>query len=264
MLAARRFRLGKQKMLDFLDELREASGEGVTLHLPPGLPPGEVNESLGNAVGPTGMPPGLNEFVATSEQGAIVFWGRSRKCLVLPPFPVNEKRLYESYDIEGLRSMLTREFKVALVLIRLGAYAIGVFQGQKLVRSKVGTGLVHARHRQGGSSQARFARHREKQIESFIARVCLHVRDQLGPQAETLDYVAYGGARTTILLLRKECHFLGQFDGRTLRPLLDIPDPRQPVLERAIDRVWASDLVEWQDNETLAQEVRRTAPAKPA
>ena len=253
MLAARRFRLGKQKMLDFLDELGEASGEGVTLYLPPGLAPGEVNKSLGSTFEPQGIPPELSELVAASKQGAIIFWGPSRKCLVLPPFPVGEKRLYESYDIEGLRSLLTHEFKVALVLIRLGAYAIGVFQGQKLVGSKVGTGLVHARHRQGGSSQARFARHREKQIESFIARVCLHVQDQLGPQAQTLDYMAYGGARTTILLLRKQCHFLGQFDGRTLPPLLDIPEPRRAVLETAIGRVWASNLVEWQDTETLTQ-----------
>jgi len=251
MLAARRFRLGKQRMLDFLDELKEPSGEGVSLYLPPGLGPGEVNKWLGQTLDLQGIPPELSEFAVASKQGAIIFWGPSRKCLITPPFPVEEKRFYRNYDIEGLRSMLTHDYKVALILIRLGAYAIGVYQGQKLVGSKVGTGLVHARHKQGGSSQARFARHREKQIGYFMTRVCGHVRDQIEPHLQTLDYVTYGGARTTILLLRKQCHFLGQFDGRTLPPLLDIPEPRKAVLDTAIDRVWASSVMEWRDNEIL-------------
>jgi hypothetical protein len=249
MLAARRSRLGKQKMLDFLSELKGAGGKGVALYLPPGVAPDEVNKALGRMLDSQDTPPELSELAAASEQGAIIFWGSSRKCLILPPFPVEEKRFYQNYDIEGLRSILTHDFKVALILIRLGAYAIGVYQGQKLIGSKVGTGLVHARHKQGGSSQARFARHREKQIESFVTRVCRHARDQIEPHLQTLDYVTYGGARTTILLLRKQCHFLGQFDGRTLPPLLDIPEPREAVLETAIHRVWTSGLMEWHDNE---------------
>jgi len=251
MLAARRFRLGKQKMLDFLHELREPGGEGVSLYLPPGLGLGETRKWLAETLDLQGMPSQLSDFAVASKQGAVIFWGPSRKCLIAPPFPVEEKRFCRNYDIEGLRSMLTHDYKVALILIRLGAYAIGVYQGQRLVGSKVGTGLVHARHKQGGSSQARFARHREKQIEYFMTRVCGHVRDQIGPHLQTLDYVTYGGARTTILLLRKQCDFLGQFDSRTLPPLLDMPEPRKAVLDTAIDRVWASSVIEWHDNENL-------------
>jgi len=254
MLAARHRRLGKQKMLHFLDDVKEAGGKGVTLCLPPGLAPDEVNKSLGKTLDSHGAPPELSELATASKQGAVIFWGPSRKCLIRPPFPVDEKRFYQAYDINRLRSMLTHDFKVALILIRLGAYAIGVYQGQELIASKVGTGLVHARHKQGGSSQARFARHREKQIEYFITRVCRHVREQLEPQMQSLDYIAYGGARTTILLLRKQCHFLEQFDSRTLPPVLDIPEPRQDVLERAIDRVWASSLTEWHDGEVFPSE----------
>lgn len=254
MLAARHRRLGKQRMLDFLDELKEASGKGVTLCLPPGLAPDEVIKSLGKTPDLDSAPPELSELAAASKQGAIIFWGPSRKCLIQPPFPVDEKRLYRAYDIDALRSMLTHDFKVALILIRLGAYAIGIYQGQKLIGSKVGTGVVHARHKKGGSSAARFARHREKQIEYFMTRVCGHVREQLEPQIQSLDYVAYGGARTTILLLRKQCHFLRQFDDRTLPSVLDIPEPRKDVLERAIDRVWASSLMEWHDDEIFPHE----------
>ena len=111
--------------------------------------------------------------------------------------------------------------------------------------SKTGTGLVHARHKKGGSSQARFARHREKQIEQFMARVCSHVRQHIEPYARSLEYMVYGGARTTIFSLHKQCPFLSQFEDRILRMLLDIPEPRQAVLEEAIGRIWSSDVIEW-------------------
>jgi hypothetical protein len=153
----------------------------------------------------------------------------------------------QGYAVEPLRSLLRHDFRVALILVRLGAYAIGLCQGESLVSSKVGTGLIHGRHKKGGSSQQRFQRHREKQIESFLNRVCSHSREQLEAPARTLDYLVYGGARTTISSLRKRCSFLGQFDGRTLPPLLDIPEPRKVVLETAIGRVWASILIEWHD-----------------
>jgi hypothetical protein len=49
--------------------------------------------------------------------------------------------------------------------------------------------------------------------------------------------------------LRKRCPFLSQFDDRILRMLLDIPEPRQAVLEKAIGTIWSTDVIEWcEDN----------------
>jgi peptide subunit release factor 1 (eRF1) len=165
--------------------------------------------------------------------------------LVLPPFPLSEEYITNGYDIGPLRSLLSHDFLIGLVLVRLGAYSVGICRGTELIGSKTGTGLVHARHKKGGSSQARFARHREKQIEQFLERVCGHVREHVEPHARSLDYLVYGGARTTILALRKRCLFLSQFDDRILRMLLDIPEPRQTVLEKAIGTIWATDVIEW-------------------
>jgi len=150
-----------------------------------------------------------------------------------------------SYDVEPLRALLSHDFLIALVLVRLGAFSIGICQGTKIIGSKTGTGLVHARHKKGGSSQARFARHREKQIEEFLVRVCGHGREHIEPHARSLDYLVYGGARTTVLTLRKQCPFLSQFDGRILRTLLDIPEPRRTILEKAIVSVWSTDVIRW-------------------
>lgn len=250
MLASRTFRLGRSKALDFLHALASAKGRAISLYLPRGTAQGRVEELLTKALAGTAVPPGVVEAAARSEMGAALFWRSDQTYLVLPPFPLSEEYIADGHDIEPLRSLLSQDFLIALILIRLGAYSIGVCRGMELITSKTGTGLVHARHKKGGSSQARFARHREKQIEQFLIRVCGHVREHIEPYARSLDYVVYGGARTTILLFRKQCAFVSQFDDRILRMLLDIPEPRQAVLERAVSTVWSTDVIEWREDES--------------
>lgn len=223
----------------------------MSLCLPPGLPPPQVEELLEKALMPQIVARDITGLVDRSRTGAVLFWGSSRRCLILPPFPVTEKYVTPGYDVAPLRSQLKGHFSIALVLVRLGAYAIGVCQGEKLIASKTGTGLVHGRHKKGGSSQRRFARHREKQIDVFLERVCGHARQQLEPHASSLDYLVYGGARDTIRLLQEQCPFLQQLQNRTLPPLLNIPGPRRSVLEAAVGTVWSSSVTEWHDNQAL-------------
>jgi hypothetical protein len=245
MFISRRFRLGRSKMLDFLDELASTGGKAVSLYLAQGTPQARVENLLGEVFRASAIPPGVAEATADSRTGAAFFWRPPRMHLVLPPFPIAEEYMTNGYDVEPLRSLLGHDFLTTLVLVRLGAYSIGICRGMELIDSKTGTGLVHARHKKGGSSQARFARHREKQIESFLTRVCGHVREHIEPHSRSLDYLVYGGARTTILSLRKRCPFLSRFDDRILRMLLDIPDPRQAVLEEAVSTVWSTDIIQW-------------------
>jgi hypothetical protein len=247
MLLSKRFRLGRSKMLDFLDELASTERKAVSVYLPQGTSRDRAEDVLGKVFAAGVVPTGVADAIVGSAVGAAFFWSPTQAYLVLPPFPIAEEYVTNSYDAEPLRSLLGRDFVIALVLIRLGAYSIGICRGTELKDSKTGTGLVHARHKKGGSSQARFARHREKQIEQFLIRVCGHVREHIEPHARSLDYLVYGGARTTILLLRKQCPFLSQFDDRILRMLLDIPDPRKPVLEKCVSTVWSADVIEWRE-----------------
>jgi hypothetical protein len=242
--------LSRTKMLDFLGELEKTPyDEARTIYLPPQLPTAEVETSLKELPEPPEILPKLAELASNSKTGSVLFLSPERKYLVLPPFPILEKHLSHNFYIEQLRSLLRHDYMTALVLVRLGAYAIGVCDGENLVSSKVGTGLVHGRHKKGGSSQQRFARHRDKQIEYFLNRVCRHAREHLEPHQKVLDYIIYGGARTTIQLLQKQCAFLAQLDKPALPSLLDIPEPRQAVLETAISRVWSSTLVEWREGD---------------
>jgi peptide subunit release factor 1 (eRF1) len=234
-------------MLAFLIELEATSGPAESLYIPSGLPLQEVGNLLEKVLDPQAIPPELAELAAASKTGAVIFGSPSQTRLVVPPFPLRAEYCARGYVVEPLCSLLKRNFRVALILIRLGAYAIGLAEGESLVTSKVGTGLIHGRHKKGGSSQQRFRRHREKQIEYFLTRVCGHIQEHIKPHAATLDFVAYGGAQTTISLLQKQCLFLAKLKSRLLPPLLDIPEPRQAVLEKAVRRVWSTSVTEWHD-----------------
>ena len=233
-------------MLGFLDEIEQTPNPGaISVYIPPGFSAPEIEDLLQKG-GARFVPDELSQLALSSKYGAALFWGDIRKCLILPPFPLIEKTTFGGYVAEPLRLLLTSDFMIGLVLVHLGSYAVGICQGEKLISSKVGTGLVHGRHKKGGSSQQRFQRRRENQVHEFIDRVCLHTRKQLEPHAQQVNYIAYGGPRQTVLLLQKRCPFLQSFEGRVLA-LLDVPSLRQRVLETTVGRIWSSCIVDWQE-----------------
>ncbi|MFC1969090.1 Vms1/Ankzf1 family peptidyl-tRNA hydrolase [Chloroflexota bacterium] len=234
----KRYFLKREEMIRFLGRLEAPDNTAKSLYIP--------SESLAKRLSEKhDLPPEIVDLAVKSKTGVAVFWSVSQGYAVIPPFPLTATHSTQGYDTKPLLAMLEYDFRVALVLVRLGSYAIGLCQGENLVASKVGTGLVHGRHKKGGSSQQRFQRHRDKQIESFLTRVCSHAREILESHVKTVDYITYGGAWTTILSLQKICPFLHQIDISNLPPLLDIGEPRQKILETAIGRVWSSGITEW-------------------
>jgi hypothetical protein len=129
-----------------------------------------------------------------------------------------------------------RERTVGVLLVRLGGHAAGVFRGATLVSSKVGSRQVHGRSAAGGWSQQRFARRREGQVTvSLQSAADVAARILL---AHPLDAVVVGGERTAVEAVLADRRL------ERLRPLirgrlLDVPDPRQTVLEKAPYRdIW--------------------------
>jgi peptide subunit release factor 1 (eRF1) len=233
-------------MPEFLTELEKGGDPAArSVYLPPGLSTTEIELLLANA-DIESLPEEAVQQAGRSATGAVLFWGGQQKYLVSPPFPLSASAVHTGYVAGPLRLWLQRDRTIGLVLVHLGSYGVGLCQGERLITSKVGTGLVHGRHKKGGSSQMRFQRRREKQATEFLDRVCLHIREQLEPQARTLDHVAYGGPRQTVLLLQKRCPFLHSLADRVL-PLLDVPSPRREVLEKTLVRVWSSGIIEWQE-----------------
>src|ERR1051325_6443218 len=79
---------------------------------------------------------------------------------VRPAFGLQHEAWSETVELGPLCEALAEDRVVAALLVRLGGFAVGVFEGERLVASKVGTRFVKGRHKKGGSSANRFRRRR--------------------------------------------------------------------------------------------------------
>jgi Actinobacteria/chloroflexi VLRF1 release factor len=121
---------------------------------------------------------------------------------------------------------------VAVLLVRLGGYAAGVFSGARpqLVASKVGSRLVHGRSAAGGTSQHRFARRREKQAREALDAAADCAVGVFGRFSGRLDALVLGGDKRSMAVLREDTRLLPYFDIAVDR-FLTVPDPRLVVLQ---------------------------------
>jgi hypothetical protein len=153
------------------------------------------------------------------------------------PLPAELRGSRAGFDPAALLDHVRRERTVGVLLVRLGGHAAGVFEGERLVDSKVGSRLVHGRHRKGGSSSGRFARRREGQARAALERAAdVAARVLLG---RTLDAVVLGGDRRALDTVLADPRLA------PLRPLAvdrvhDVPDPRLAVLRAMPERFLAT------------------------
>src|SRR6188508_1102825 len=104
----------------------------------------------------------------TYADGAVRIETADETITVRPPFGLAHARVYEHIELGPLIEELARDHVVAAVLVRLGGFAVGLFDGERLVVSKVGSRFVKGRHKKGGSSSGRFRRRREEQARALI------------------------------------------------------------------------------------------------
>ena len=121
---------------------------------------------------------------------------------------------------------------VAVLLVRLGGFAAGVFTGPgaRLVASKVGSRLVHGRSAAGGTSQHRFARRREKQAREALEAAGDCAAAVFSGYAGRLDALVLGGDKRAVSALRDDVRLRPYFDLAVAR-FLTVPDPRLAVLK---------------------------------
>jgi len=167
-----------------------------------------------------------------SGTGAFIFTAPGSSVIVAPPFPVQSNSRERGFSTRALRELLTKPYRVGAVLLRLGGYAIGVYEGDQLVHSRNDARFVKNRHRKGGQSQRRFDRIREKQIDLLYAQACNAALGRLTPHAAELDFLLFGGDRHTVQAFRKECVAIEALPVRVLSRFLTVPEPRHETLER--------------------------------
>ena len=132
-------------------------------------------------------------------------------------------------EFGGLLAHAAHDRCVGVLLVRLGGYAAGVFDGKTLRASKVGSKTVHGRNSNGGWSQHRYARRRESQVKEALSEAA-DVAVRILSNAQGLTALVLGGEATSANEVMT--------DGRLqpLRPLVQprflvVPDPKLTVLQ---------------------------------
>ncbi|MEA2251301.1 MAG: hypothetical protein QOG70_1543 [Solirubrobacteraceae bacterium] len=151
------------------------------------------------------------------------------------PLDVAARGERPGFDPAALLEHVARERTVGVVLVRLGGHAAGVFEGSRLVESKVARRLVHGRHRKGGSSSGRFARRREGEARAALEAAADVAARVLLPWVGRLDAVVLGGDRRALATVMEDPR-LEPLRALAVERVIDVPDPRLNVLHAAPER----------------------------
>jgi hypothetical protein len=163
--------------------------------------------------------------------------------VVRPPFGLAHEGEYQTVRLGPLFDALFADHVVAALLVRLGGYAVGVFEGERLVASKVGSRFVKGRHKKGGSSASRFRRRRDEQARALIEEAAEVAVRVLEPWRARIEFAALGGDRTAVAQVldagRPQLDWVAQ---RAVARFFAAREPRQRVLERLPYDLYAAEV----------------------
>jgi len=232
--------LGKKSLLNLISELEkyESSNKDIlSAYLTPG-------SSLIEKI-PSEIRYETEKFLSKSALGVVCFyWNKNNlQLLIIPPFPVKDELYFDyKFRTEQIKSLLVRKYKLGIILLRAGEYAIGIFDGDKLIKSKCGKRFVRRKHRKGGFSQARFARGREVQIKQFFDEVYSMLRrfESYFPQ---LDFVLFGGTKLTIKKFLKRDNLIKKIKEKMLSKTLAVGEINKKALEKILIEVFKTKVI---------------------
>jgi Actinobacteria/chloroflexi VLRF1 release factor len=185
-------------------------------------------ENMRKLLEPLEGTPGRSVYAdRTAELVSDTFIG-VRHLLVSPSFGLGHEGTYDYVHVTPLLEEIARDHVVSVLLVRLGGYAVGVFEGERLVASKVGSRFVKGRHRKGGSSANRFRRRREEQAKALVKEAAGVAAQVL---AEPTEFAALGGDRTAVEATLRECPQLAWLRERAIPRFFAVPEPRQRTLK---------------------------------
>ena len=164
--------------------------------------------------------------------------------VVRPPFGLRLDGEYDRIHLAPLFEALAQDHVVGVLLVRLGGYAVGVFEGERLVASKVGSRFVKGRHKKGGSSANRFRRRREEQVRALIGEAAETAIAVLEPWRGRIEFVAFGGDRRAIAEVLDTTPRLGWLSERAIARFFPVSRPRHETLRRLPYDLYGAEVVE--------------------
>jgi predicted RNA methylase len=162
--------------------------------------------------------------------------------VVRPPFGLPHEHEYDTVRLAPLLEALAGDRVVAALLVRLGGYAVGVFDGERLVASKVGSRFVKNRHKKGGSSANRFRRRREEQARALIDEAAEVAVGVLEPWRGRIEFVALGGDRRAIAEVLAASPQLDWSAKRAIPRFFAVSQPRRRQLDRLPYDLYSAEL----------------------
>jgi hypothetical protein len=119
--------------------------------------------------------------------------------------------------------------RAAVLLVRRGRWAVGVFDGSELVVSKVDARQVQGRTAAGGWSQQRFARRRGHQTDAVVEHAVETAIRVLLPHTRDIAALFTGGDRGLVDDVLADPR-LSPLAARRRDPPLDVGEPTKAVL----------------------------------
>ena len=224
--------VNKQELDNLLSKIDPGSNQSVSSLY---LKPGDQSSFMGTK-DPVQLPwmerlATLDRKILESDTGLIGLRTGGQALIILPPFPLTHAGLSDTWNLLPLQYLLQSPYNVGVVLLRLGRFAVAVYEGDHLVSSKTDTRYVKGRHSAGGTSQKRYSRIREGQIKLIYEKTCQAVKDQFTPYLGDIQFVLLGGDKFTLNGLIKKCPMLDDLRNITLSRRLNVRNPKRDTLE---------------------------------
>jgi hypothetical protein len=163
---------------------------------------------------------------------------------VTPPFGLEHEGEHEPVAVAPLLDALAADHTVAALLVRLGGFAVGVFEGEHLTVSKTGSRFVKGRHKKGGSSANRFRRRREGQERELVDEAAAQAARVLVPWQGRIEHVALGGDRAAVGRVLAARPDLAWVEPLALERFFTVAEPRRRVLDELPYQLYAAKVVE--------------------
>jgi hypothetical protein len=196
---------------------RPAAGGGRRLGVAP--------ERLGRWLDGVGERHGAFTEVSTADGVVHITCADSTTLSLRAPFDWDP----EPTLLTGFTAAARRPRRAAVLLVRRGRWAVGVFDGSDLIVSKVDARQVQGRTAAGGWSQQRFARRRGHQTDAVVEHAVETAVRVLLPHAGGLAALFTGGDRGLVDEVLADPR-LKAVAGLRREPALDVGEPTKAVL----------------------------------
>ena len=180
----------------------------------------------------------LPENVRQNDAGLVVISGSALLLVLTSPFPISGAVANVASDFTALKRFLGRRRTVAMLLLRLGAYSVGVAVDGRLEVTKSDTRYVKGRHKAGGQSQRRFERNREKWVRELYDKACRDAMERFTPFSGSIDHLALGGDKQVLNAFMDRCKALQGLQKHELPARLTVDRPNTGALVAAARDLW--------------------------